>query len=94
MGVGGIDKAKKKDLTINTHVDDKDQPLESAVKGDRCTEPRERKSLWNCSIFVSIRLRRKFRFKVEGGEEPRIIEMVKFIEGMTLYRSGYCAQSG
>ena len=78
-------------MTVNTHVDDKEQPLEFAIKGDRCKEPRESKSLLKCSISESIRLRRKFRFKVEGGEEPRTTEMVKFLEGMTLYRSRYCA---
>ena len=62
-------------------MDDKDQPLESAVKGDRCTEPKESKNLWKCSISVFVRLRQKFRFKVEG-EEPKTTKIVRFLEGM------------
>ena len=39
-------------------MDDKDQPLEPTVKRARCIEPRERKSLYKCSISVYAKLHR------------------------------------
>lgn len=63
-------------MTINKPMDDKDQPLESAIEGYRCIKPGERKSTWRCSIYVSLRW--KFRLNVEG--ESRTIKEVKFLE--------------
>ena len=34
--------------------------------------------------FRICKIAPKFRFKMEGGEEPILIEMVRFLEGMTL----------
>ena len=36
-----MDKAKKKDLTVNKLDEDKDQVLESVIEGEKCTELRE-----------------------------------------------------
>ena len=40
-----FDKAKKKDLTKNKSDEDKDQALEFATEGEKCTELREDMSL-------------------------------------------------
>ena len=40
-GFEKFDKAKKKDLIVNKLDEDKDQALESAIEGEKCTELRE-----------------------------------------------------
>ena len=52
MGLGELDKGKKKNLIVNKLMKDKDQALESAVEEDRCTEPKEDISPWRTSVFV------------------------------------------
>ena len=65
IGFEKLDKAKKKDFTVNKPEKDKDQTFESKI-GDKCTKLREDMSLSRSSISISVRSRRKLKFQNKG----------------------------
>ena len=66
IGYEKLDKAKKKDFTVNKPKEDKDQTYESITAGDRCDELRKDMSLSRSSISISMRLQRKLKFRDSG----------------------------
>ena len=60
------DKARKKDLTVNSSEKDKDQDLASEIDGDKCKQSSDRMRLFKSSMLESERLRRKLKFQEKG----------------------------
>ena len=61
-----MDKATKKDFTINKPEEDKDQANASRANGDKCKWVREDISLSRPSISKSEKLQRKLQFQEKG----------------------------
>ena len=60
------DKARKKDLTIRSPEEDKDEDLASETNGDKCKQSNERMKLSKSFISESERLRCKLKFHEKG----------------------------
>ena len=60
------DKARKKDLTIRSPEEDKDEDLASETKGDKCKQSSDRMRFSKSSTSELERLRRKLKFQEKG----------------------------
>ena len=69
------DKARKKDLTVKSPEEDKDQDLASGTENDTCRHSSDRMRPSKSSISKSERLQRKLKFQEKGWVEPRIEEI-------------------
>ena len=83
------DKARKKDLTVNSPEEDKDLVLASKTDGDKCKQSSDRMRLSKSSISESERLQRKLKFKEKGRVEPRIEDIRIFLSVTTPNNLGY-----
>ena len=88
------DKARKKDLTVKSPEEDKDQDLASEIDGDKCKQSSDRMRLFKSSISESERLQRKLKFKEKGRAELRIEDMRIFLVVTTLNSLGYWNPKG
>ena len=83
------DKARKKDLTVKSPEEDKDQDLAYETDGDKCKQSSDRMRLSKSSILESEMLRRKLKFQEKGRTEPRIEDIRIFLSVTTLNSLGY-----
>ena len=60
------DKARKKDLTVKSPEEDKDQDLASKTDGDKCKQSSDLMRHSKSSILESERLRHKLKFQEKG----------------------------
>ena len=88
------DEARKKDLTVKSPEEDKDQDLIFEIEGDKCRRSRDRMRPSKSSISESERLRPKLKFQEKGRVEPRIEEKELFLSVTTLNSLGYWTPKG
>ena len=83
------DKARKKDLTVKSPEEDKDQDLASETDGDKCRQSSDHLKPSKSSISVSERSQWKLKFEEKGRVEPRIEDIGIFLSVTTLNSLGY-----
>ena len=88
------DKARKKDLTVKSPEEDKDQDLASETDGDKCRQSSDHLRPSKSSISVLKRSRWKLKFEEKGQVEPRIEDIGIFLSVTTLNSLGYWDPKG
>ena len=63
IGIGDLDKTKKKDFIENKPKEDNNHALESVVVGDNRIKVSDDMGLSRGSISISLRLRQKLKFQ-------------------------------